>query len=244
MSERANNLPQGKLVDEEIVGAVTRALIDDGQVNFADIIHVRGENGVVLLSGTVRSAGEKAEAGRVAGRVPGVKAVENELTVVTNGRAADEVLQKAVALALAARPDLEQRLGCTVRDGIVRLIGHVDDAVQIDAAQAIAGRVPGVEAVLVDVELTVAPPQPGELPPDDAKLLGEVALALANANVFVRHHAFAVEGGVATLRGEVASDADRQRAEVLAAAVPGVRAVHNQLRVPHRAAARAAGRRG
>src|SRR5690242_15160679 len=71
------------LRDEEIAGAVRRTLSHDIQLGNEDDLKVSVEDGVVLLTGTVRSAAERAAAENDA-RHPGVTRVDNRLTVVAD----------------------------------------------------------------------------------------------------------------------------------------------------------------
>ena len=67
---------QPKAVKDEIEKALVRnAEIDAGNVT------VTAEGGTVTLSGTVRSWGEKADAGAAAWNAPGVKTVRNDIAV-------------------------------------------------------------------------------------------------------------------------------------------------------------------
>src|SRR5579883_3246327 len=102
------------LSDEELIGAVTRALARDGRVDLSDVVHVSAQNGVVLLTGTVWSAGQKQTAEEVVRRVRGVANVQNELTVATEGEISDAELEAAVLAALARQPVLAPRVGCVV----------------------------------------------------------------------------------------------------------------------------------
>lgn len=217
------------LTDQEIVGAVTRALARDGRVNVADIMHVTAENGVVRLIGTVPAAGQKQVADDVVRSVQGVVAVQNDLTVAMEGEIADAELRDGVQAALACSPDLVSRVGCRVDDGIVTLVGHIRNAAQEADAMRIAGSIKGVEQVVSTLEIAEIVPDETALPVDDATLLGKVSDALATAGIVVRDGTSHVDQGVATLRGKVKSEKERSRARAVVESVDGIRAVHNHL---------------
>lgn len=67
--------------DEELAEAVTRALRADGYTTDLNI-EVEVEDGVVYLRGQVTSLEDIGQAEEVAGRVPGVEDVEEELEIV------------------------------------------------------------------------------------------------------------------------------------------------------------------
>ena len=64
--------------DDEVTKAVRNRLDGDGQLQGASI-RVRADNGMVTLMGTVPTARAKDRAGEVVRKVPGVRAVRNEL---------------------------------------------------------------------------------------------------------------------------------------------------------------------
>jgi hyperosmotically inducible protein len=67
--------------NHELATRVKRALEDERKLQ-AGGIDVTAADGMVTLWGTAASADEHARAGRVAGKVDGVKSVENKLVVV------------------------------------------------------------------------------------------------------------------------------------------------------------------
>jgi osmotically-inducible protein OsmY len=71
--------------DEEIRGAIVRALARAGSIREFDIVHVDVENGEVLLSGVVSSTEERRSAGEIARQISGVSRVDNRITVATTG---------------------------------------------------------------------------------------------------------------------------------------------------------------
>lgn len=69
-------------------------------------------------------------------------------------------------------------------------------------------------------------------PPSDAKLAAHLQRALSTEPEFAAQTvALSVESGVVTLRGEVAHPALRERLERRVLAMPGVRALHDQIGV-------------
>jgi osmotically-inducible protein OsmY len=71
----------GRVVtDAEITSSVKTKLAADSGVHAMDV-NVDTDHGVVTLTGTVRSAAEKADALRIAGKTMGVKTVVDKLTI-------------------------------------------------------------------------------------------------------------------------------------------------------------------
>jgi osmotically-inducible protein OsmY len=77
--------PQGKAVgvffdDASTTARVKKAIFDEPSLKVTDV-SVTTENGVVELSGSVKTARERTRAGDVARRVEGVKRVRNDIKV-------------------------------------------------------------------------------------------------------------------------------------------------------------------
>lgn len=66
---------------DDIAARVEGVLAQDGRIRMADVV-VTVEQGVVELSGGVPTERERREAEEVSARVPGVRSVQNRLTVV------------------------------------------------------------------------------------------------------------------------------------------------------------------
>ena len=216
--------------DEQIRGQVIASLIRDGHLVFAEGVKVDVEDGRVLLSGIVRSATEKAIAGRLAAMAPGVREVVDRLTVVTDGTISDAELAKAAqeALALADDPAL-RGLGVKVDDGVAFLEGEVATLAQEEAATRVVGSVKGMEDVVSNLSVAAEAPAGAVLPADDATLVSFASGALAEAGIDLREEQIDAEKGIVYLRGRVRSEEERRRATEVVKAAPGVRGVRNRL---------------
>ncbi|HEX5416579.1 MAG TPA: BON domain-containing protein [Chloroflexota bacterium] len=212
--------------DEEITGAVRRAISHDSVLGLDDLT-VSVQDGVVLLKGTVQTAAERAAAEYDA-RVPGVARVDNCLTVVSD-EATDSDLESAVDQSLAENTSLARNIDGEVRSGRVTLTGQVEDLVEARKAVHAAEEVPGIFAVEDDLSIS-APGREAPFAVDDATLHGEVALALDKAGLDIVGRAVSVKDGAVTLRG-LAPAGQGEQAERVAAGVPGVRRVHNKIRL-------------
>lgn len=212
--------------DEDIKGRVTKAIIRSGHVDFADRVQVDVQHGRVVLSGTVRSATEKAMAGSAAALVPGVREVLNGLTVSTDGTIHDDELARAAQEALAGSDSLAVRgVGARVEDGVAYLEGEVPTVAQEEEAKRLAGAVKGMEDVVSQLVVGEKAPLEGVLPADDAALASFAAGALSEAGIDLREEQLWAEEGIVHVRAKVRSKEDGQRAIQVLESVPGVRAV-------------------
>ena len=190
-------------------------------------IAVAVKNGVVTLSGFVRSYAQKFEAEQTAKRVNGVAAVANDIEVrlpVFNQRPDPEIARDAVAEIQNNLPYSSDHVRVVVRDGWVTLEGSVEWNYQRERAEQVVRRVRGVKGITNLVEL-----QP-RVPPVEVKHKIEEAFR-RSAELDANRITVETEGGLVTLRGTVRSWAERQEAERVAWATPGVVRVNNLITI-------------
>jgi osmotically-inducible protein OsmY len=210
--------------DEAIQTDVLEELKWDTRVR-PNEIGVAVKDGIVTLTGWVDSYLKKMAAEEAAHRVPGVKAVVNEIEVRLPGSAerTDHDLAKAVLNALrwdAAIPT--GKVDVTVSQGWVTLKGEVEYAFQKRDAERAVQHLAGVKGV---TNLIVVKPQ---VFPSDLKQQIERAL-IRNAETDARRITVEVEGSRVILRGTVRSYAEKQAAEDTAWSAPGVTEVDSHI---------------
>jgi len=213
--------------DHALVGAVREALAESEQVDTRDLL-VDAANGVVYLTGVVRTLYEKHTAGRIARATAGSGRVENDLTVVSELQWADDEVFQAIDQALGNYPEYDPaRIGVRlVEGGVVYLAGRASSALEAWRAADIAEQVPGVTAVVNEIEVA-----PGKAL-DDAAIKNLVDDALSeDPRVDPFEIEIRVKDGHVQLDGEVADEEARRAAGELAGDATGVKRVINRLTV-------------
>lgn len=189
-------------------------------------IGVEVDAGVVTLTGTVSSYPKLGLAADIAGNVPGVKDVANELSVVIAPDATRDDTWIAQAVRHALEWDVtvpDARIDSVVRHGVVTLKGTVDFWYERQAAADTVRNLLGV--VSVNNHIVIAPHALS-----DAAITQEISEALSRHFPMSELNVF-VDGHVARLSGPVYNVQTRREAERIARSTPGVTNVVNKIEV-------------
>lgn len=187
-------------------------------------IGVTVENGVVTLTGHVRSYAEKTIAERVALRVRGVRAVAEQIEVryPENPRIGDEALADRCARVLEWDVRIPERsVTLKVEKGCVTLQGCVPYYHQKAAVDQALRRLAGVTDI---VNLIGVKP-----PARAAEVKSRILAALRRSSKDPDTVRVEVDGDKVTLDGCVDVWRERELAERAAWSAPGVRAVEDRL---------------
>jgi osmotically-inducible protein OsmY len=192
-------------------------------------IGVAVQDGIVTLIGWVDNYGKKWSAERAAHRVPGTRAVANDIEVrlPSSAERTDPDIAAAASRALEwdAFVPIDQ-LDVTVAGGWVILKGSVEWEYQRRAAERSVRRLSGVRGVTnrIAVRPRVGPS------PEDVRHRIEDAL-VRDAQTDVDSVTVEVIGDEVVLRGTVHSWTEREEAERIAWSSPGVAAVEDRITV-------------
>ncbi|HUB43959.1 MAG TPA: BON domain-containing protein [Acetobacteraceae bacterium] len=190
-------------------------------------IAVAVKNGVVTLTGFVRSYTQKREAERTVKRVAGVAAVANDLEVrlpIFNQRPDPEIARDAVAAIQHNLPYSGDHIRVVVRDGWITLEGTVEWNYQRERAEEAVRHVRGLKGVTNLIQLS-----PRVLPTEVKHKIDEALRR--SAEVDAERITVETDGGTVILKGTVRSWVERDAAERTAWAAPGVTRVENQITV-------------
>jgi hyperosmotically inducible periplasmic protein len=198
--------PAAVTVDDSTLKSRIGAILEKDASLAARDLDVAVSQGVVTLKGVVRTARERARAGRAA-RITGVTKVLNEITVdatISPKSKADRAAAKVKGGADKAMDETKKATGTAVD----KTKGGLDKAVDVTKdAVSTAGEVVTDGWITTKVK---------------AKFADEKVLEGSDINVDTSDH-------VVTLKGTVTSDAGRTRAKEIAEGTKGVTRVVNQL---------------
>lgn len=213
-----------KKSDSQLQADVMDELAWEPSIDHADI-GVAVADGVVTLSGYVKSFAEKVAAEKAARRVAGVRAIAEEIKVrlASDRKTGDAEIAKRIADILSW-DDLvpDDKITIKVEHGSVTLAGSVDWHYQRDAARKAAGKISGVIAISNLIAVRQSP------------AASDVRQRILNA--FERHAnldatgiSVVTDGSKIRLGGKVRAYFERGIAERAAWAAPGVTEIENNI---------------
>jgi osmotically-inducible protein OsmY len=192
-------------------------------------IAVAAKDGVITLAGQVTSYIQKFEAGRIAERVNGVRAVADEMTVElpSSSLRTDADIAHSVVSALKWNIEVpDTRITVKVENGWVTLHGDMEWQFQKSAAERSVRHLTGVKGVN-DLLVVKQPPVAPSVVEDQITRALKRSATVDAARIVVNSKS----GGVVVLRGTVRSWTERADAERAAWATPGVSIVQDELAV-------------
>jgi|GEM_PF-1369997 len=179
-------------------------------------IKVSAEDGWVRLYGVVDVLSHRTAAEEIARKIPGVRRIENDITVANEETYSDTDLHRNVTEKLTKLPDY-RNIGARVHKGVVTLVGHAGSYGDVAEAVRLCEGVPGVK------EVKVLRVKVGEGEKEDDADVSRTAERLLDQMGY-NHQLFEVycDAGVLFVKGLVPTRADKSRIKTEMHKIPGV----------------------
>lgn len=203
-----------------------------------DSIKTAVKDGNVTLTGTVAEASHKSLAHETVASLPGVKHVDNQLTLKGENLAEDSdgwISMQIKYSLLYNRHVSGIKTQVFVTAGVVTLQGEADTQAQKDLAGEYAKDIKGVKDVKNEITIAAKPSEPKQTigdKIDDASITAQVKLAL------LTHHSTSMfktgvetNNGVVSLSGTTSSAAAKDMVAKVATDVNGVTSVINKMTI-------------
>ncbi|MCX5880523.1 MAG: BON domain-containing protein [Deltaproteobacteria bacterium] len=212
----------------------------------SDDIKIQSTDGVVTLTGTVTEELYKSLARETVANLPGVKSVDNKLTIKGKAPAVHSdawLITKVKTTFLFHRSVSATETEVLAKDGIVTLRGKADSAVQKDLTTEYAKDVEGVKKVKNEMTVLTATMKPGEKTTgekvdaisesvDDASITALVKTTLLyHRSTSAINTTAETKEGVVTLAGKAKNAAEKDLATKLVSDVHGVKKVVNNMTI-------------
>jgi osmotically-inducible protein OsmY len=203
-----------------------------------DSIKTDSKDGVVTLTGTVADANHKALAENTVAGLPGVKSVDDQLTIKGEQPAehSDTWISWKVKSALLFHRNVSATgTDVDVKDGIVTLTGQASSSAEKELTTEYAKDVDNVKAVENDMTVAVTPAAPDATVGDkidDASITAEVKSSLfSHHSTSALHTTVSTADGVVTVSGIAKNDAEKSLVTKLATDINGVTSVINNMTI-------------
>jgi osmotically-inducible protein OsmY len=223
--------------DDRIVSSATKSYVFKTYLK-DDSIKTESKNGVVTLTGTVAEASHKSLAENTLESLPGVKSVDNQLTVKGEQPAehSDMWISVKVKTSLLFHRNVSA-IGTKVyvKDGIVTLQGEASSLAQKELTTEYAKDIDNVKEVKNEMTIAKTPAKPGETMGekiDDASITAQVKASLmTHRSTSALKTKVSTTDGVVTVSGIAKNAAEKSLVTKLVTDINGVTSVINNMTI-------------
>lgn len=203
-----------------------------------DSIKTQSKDGLVTLTGTVADTSHKALAGETVENLPGVKSVDNQLTV--NGEAPAEHSDTWISMKVKSALLFHRNVSATgttvyVKDGVVTLQGEASSLAQKELTGEYAKDIDNVKDVQNNITVATTPPPPGATigeKIDDASITAQVKSSLmSHHSTSAIHTKVVTSDGVVIITGVAKNAAEKALVTKLVTDINGVNNVVNNMTI-------------
>jgi hyperosmotically inducible periplasmic protein len=223
--------------DDRIESSATKSYVFKTYLK-GDSIKTESKNGAVTLTGTVAESSHKSLAQDTVAGLPGVKSVDNQLTV--KGESPAEHSDAWISLKVKSALLFHRNVSATgtdvyVKDGVVSLRGEASSQAQKELTTEYARDIDNVKEVKNEMTIAKTPAKPGETigeKIDDASITAQVKSSLlSHRSTSALKTGVETTDGVVTLSGIAKNAAEKSLVTKLVTDINGVSSVINNMTI-------------
>lgn len=141
--------------DDSISASIKNEIIKEMEDTSKDI-HVSTKHGAVNLTGVANVLYEKLKCEEIAKKVQGVKKIENNIAITTDGTVTDKELTAELNNNLKHNPDSDKFIGVTgkVNGGSAMLIGEIENEKYKKEALMVACKTYGIKDIVNNIDVS------------------------------------------------------------------------------------------
>jgi len=234
----ASNMPlRASETDERIESSFNKTYVYKTYLK-DEKIKINSKDGAVTLTGSVADETHKPMAADTAEALPGVKSVDDQITITGDRPTAnsDTWVSMKVKSALLFHSNVNaHKTNVYVKEGIVTLRGEASSQAQKDLTGEYAKDVDGVKSIKNELTVAAAPTKASETVGetiDDASITAQVkGSLLAHRSTSALKTKVSTDNGIVTLTGKAKNAAEKDLVTKLATDIDGVKSVVNNMTI-------------
>lgn len=209
--------------DDSISASIKNEIIKEMDDTSKDI-HVLTRHGYVNLTGVANVLYEKLKCEEIAKKVRGVKEIENNITISTDGTVTDKELTAELNKNLKDSPDSDKFIGITgkVNGGSAMLIGEVENEKYKKEALMIACKTYGLKDVVNSIDVSGTS--------EDINLSNKIYETLINNKINISDIVYTVKRNNVTLTGFATNEREIDYIVDIIESIETVKHVENKLK--------------
>lgn len=209
--------------DTSIADAIKQEIIKSMKTTAKDI-HVTVRDNKVLLTGMVNVLYEKLKCQELVGKIEGIKSVENDIAITTDGTVTDKELTDLLNKNLRCSEYADKFIGITgkVNGGSALLVGEVESEKYKKLALLEGSKTFGIKDVVNSIEITGTS--------EDVNICNKIFERLTESGIDVSDMTYIVSNNEVTLSGYARNEREINKIIDIVEGLETIKHVRNKLK--------------
>ncbi|MFL0249555.1 BON domain-containing protein [Clostridium neuense] len=209
--------------DDSISTTIKKNIIKEMEDTSKDI-HITTKDGYVTLTGVANVLYEKLKCEQIAKKIYGVKTIENDIAITTDGTVTDRELTEKLNENLRTSPDSDKFLGVTgkVNGGSALLIGEIENEKYKKEALMVACKTYGIKDIVNNIDVSGTS--------EDINLSNTIYQKLTENRINISDITYTIKRNNVTLNGFATNEREIAYIVDLIESIETVKHVNNKLK--------------